>query len=305
MPRCGTWHPSGHGHSKESITVPRGIIKERFARFARGRRVLVAGLGKSGTSALFYLVRNSLAPNVEAFFEPSSLDVFGKLGKHRHGVAKVLLPNALQNVQISRFIGELEKVVLIVRDPRDLIVSRLLYRAGYHTLHEDRTDAEQAVALQALREKERNPSSISLLTLFSHLGDRAEQQPGFLLKKYRELLTAPDKFLSAYPDSFVYLYENLVRAQYDGLAEYLGFDLQGEAKVDTVHERVVRTKGDGNWRHWFTPSDVETLRPVFADFMQRFNYENDWRLAKEQAIDPQMSSEYVIRVLETRRNQDG
>jgi len=61
---------------------------------------------------------------------------------------------------------------------------------------------------------------------------------------------------------------------------------------------VTRSKTYGNWKDWFTPSDVEFFRPQVKEYMERFGYHDNWELNSKPYIDPSVSSKYVIKLIE-------
>ena len=80
-------------------------------------RVCVAGMGKSGTTALVYAIRAAMPANTVLLFEPRTF-------------VPVTAPNVAAKVLLHTkhpmpypFYRQFERLVLIVRDPRDVVVS--------------------------------------------------------------------------------------------------------------------------------------------------------------------------------------
>ena len=118
-------------------------------------RVVIVGLGKSGTTALLYAVRSAMPADTQLLFEPRS---YVKL-QSRDVVAKVLL-NPRFPIEHA-FYRQFDRIVLLVRDPRDLLISKALYRVfGARSLHADPAKLNQYIDL--LRAKEADPRSVSL-----------------------------------------------------------------------------------------------------------------------------------------------
>jgi hypothetical protein len=155
-------------------------------------KIVVYGLAKSGTSALFYKIRNSLAPGTIELFEPSSYgtaDHFrARLRALRRGhiapdvLAKVL-PWDLIPVRMRDF-DRFDRQLLLVRDPRDRLVSDLLYRS-YNSAFAD-GDPPALEFLRLLKAKEAEPGRIPILrlveavdTLEEAAGSRADWIGGF------------------------------------------------------------------------------------------------------------------------------
>ncbi len=85
--------------------------------------IVIVGLPKSGTTGLFYKIRNSLVGSVRAHFECHAAPDLN-VGQDDHVLAKVLYRSD------AGFLSSFEKFakkIAIVRDPRDRLVSSVLY----------------------------------------------------------------------------------------------------------------------------------------------------------------------------------
>ena len=93
----------------------------------------------------------------------------------------------------------------------------------------------------------------------------------------------------------LFRYEDMVDGRYDRLNRYLGFDVAVDAEVARGLERVVRRKGYGDWRHWFTPADVARYGSGVMDrYLTTFGYDrDDWALAARPRIEPAHGSAYM------------
>ena len=87
------------------------------------------------------------------------------------------------------------------------------------------------------------------------------------------------------------------------LEEYLGFPIKAKADVDIAHEHVPRTKSYGNWKDWLTPDDVLYFKPLFAEYMKTYGYEDAWEINRNPNIPQNHSIEYVLRTVNKRRSQ--
>ncbi len=277
-------------------------------------KIVIFGLGKSGTSALFYKIRNSLPPGTISLFEP---DRFGpreefraRLGALRRGrfapdiVAKVL-PLGRRPVRLRDF-DRFRRQVLIVRDPRDRLVSVLLYQC-YHASFAHR-DSAAAGFLEWIRRKEADPQSVSilkLLSIFEGLEGSAEGLQGWL-ESYRDrCVDGALRFHAERPHLPVFFYEDLVDGRFAALERSLAVTLAGNATVPEALRRVVRTKAYGAWRDWFTREDAEALRPLLAPFMERYYPGSDWDLNPRPRIEPEHASLYARRLMDERRALSG
>jgi len=122
-------------------------------------KILISGLGKSGTTALFFRIKNSMPENTKTLFEPE------KYIPHAHDQNKAVLAKILlykpQEIDYESF-SCFDKKILIIRDPRDRLISMLLYRA-WNSFYGD--DHKVSKFLELLRKKELRPSSVSVLNI--------------------------------------------------------------------------------------------------------------------------------------------
>lgn len=262
-------------------------------------KILIAGISKTGTTGLLYLVANSLKKEPRLLFEPNVCppDVHGDPGDV---VAKVLIGANLRAETFSHF----EKKITLVRDPRDRMVSRLLYSqfsAGY--LKDDECVRQ---VMECLIRKERDPSSVSILDVLEIAGRAEGKQDAVsdFVQGSKRSHGFFDDYFSSIRDSVLYYYEDFVSGKYSLLEEYLGMPLMGEAEVPDAYGRVNRTKGSGDWRNWFTEEDVLAFRPLFSPWLERYGYDpEDWALNASPVIRSEHCSEYYLRLVNERRRR--
>ncbi len=259
-------------------------------------RVVVVGLGKSGTTALIYAIRAAMPAGTEVLFEPHAFVAV----REPNVAAKVLL-NPMHPMDPA-FYRQFERIILLLRDPRDLLISKALYRIyGGTPLHADREKLEEYVTL--LRAKEKDPPSVPFLrivALFQALNGRGPNPDAGVAKRLNDLVS----FQRAFPECLVYRYEDLVEGRFDAVAGFLSLPAERmKPDVPATLRRVVRSRRAGNWRDWFTPEDVAHYRPLFAPFMNHYGYADDWTLNAAPRIDPKEGSEYVLRLARERRGE--
>ena len=258
-------------------------------------RVVIAGLGKSGTTALVYAVAAAMPPGTRVLFEPREY-VEVPAG---HVAAKVVLHPRFPLEH--RFFRQFDHVVLLARDPRDLLVSKALYRIFGGKVHADQAKVDRY--LELLRAKEQDPRSVSLLDI-----NRAYQ--GFVGPTLHSdegltrILTDAMAFHDAFPDALLFHYEDMVAGRFDAVAGFLGLAAAAmKPVIPPGLQRVVRTRRAGNWRDWFCPEDVTHYRPLVAAYMARYGYADDWTLAPAPSIRPEECSGYVMRLVREPRGQ--
>ena len=75
----------------------------------------------------------------------------------------------------------------------------------------------------------------------------------------------------------------------------------GDVAVAEQYEYVARTKQSGDWRHWFTRSDVDFFRPYLLSYMRAYGYADQWSLADRPTIATEHASKFVLRTVAQRR----
>jgi hypothetical protein len=249
-------------------------------------KTLIVGLARSGTSALLFKLKSALPSTTWCLFEPSAFDPSAAA--------------ASENVLVKTIIGspifdsfrDFDKKILLVRDPRDNLVSRLLYHpTGMAALRNDQMKVDTFV--EALRGKEADPGSISFRDLF----DLAFRLSGrYHPDRSVELYTTALDFHGEHRGLFVYKYEDFILGRYAAIESYLGIALPaGEVTVDAPYQHVERAKAASDWKHWFTADDVSYFRPRLSAYMDAYGYADDWTLADEPHIRSEHSSEFVRR----------
>jgi hypothetical protein len=266
-------------------TIP---ILRRSAEGVGHVRVVVGGLGKSGTTALFFAVRSAMPVDTFCLFEPQEF---------RH----VESPNVLAKILVHPKVDwdsfqSFAKKVFILRDPRDQVVSRLLYSIYNHTEPVSEADAQRV--LQLLERKERDTRDLPVWKI-------SEEVDRIMGRDFRSFLRGRfelcQQYWKQYPDFYRLRYEDFVRGRTRNVEQYLGLALPVSVRVDPLLNRVERTRWFGDWQNWFTPSDVDFFRPVLADLMRTFGYEDDWTLSSNPVIQPIHASGYVRQLLEQQR----
>jgi hypothetical protein len=258
-------------------------------------KVLILGLGKSGTTAMVYKTAGGL-PNCLAF----SGGMPGKyVGDHENAVYKHTY-EARKGKDFDLYREHLkrqayDRKIWMARDPRDAAVSRMLYR--WHKGCIGRKKQYRA-HMNLVLEKEKNPASLPFYEIcrFTGHGDWPVSVEDVFKEeelRYREM----KEFVSGLgPDWFLFTYEDMIEKRFDKLNDYLGFAVAPDAEVpsSTGKDKVVRKKATGDWRHWFTQTDVDLFKPAYQDYMKIVGYDvADWATAKAPVIEAEFSSVYM------------
>lgn len=274
-------------------------------------KIVIFGLARSGTTALFYKIKNSLPPNTLCLFEPRSFDPRNlrkrKISSFLTGtrkpdvLAKVLPFRPHDSVDAESF-SDFEKQILIVRDPRDRLISRLLYGVYHSNFYH--LNNKVTAFVQDLKSKEADPGSVpvkTLLATFAKLNREDFSFDDWAMQQEHHSIRRPLDFHNKRNGLFLFKYEDMIDQRLDQLKDYLGLALKETTCVPPELTRVTRTKNYGAWRHWFTADDVEYLGPIFQPFLDRYYPETDWKLSKVPSIPAAHASLYIERIVNERR----
>lgn len=256
-------------------------------------KILILGLGKSGTTAVLHKVAAGL-PECNAFSGGKPGKYIGNyvnaVYKHTYSERKGKdFEQYREHLRNERY----DRKIWMARDPRDAVVSKMLYR--WHRGYLGHGEQYQA-HLQLVRRKEQDPGCMPFIEICRYAGHgewpmTREQVQDIEKARYREMC----EFVKGLGDDwFLFNYEDMVTNKFDALNRYLGFDVSAESEVPRAYSKVVRKKSFGDWRHWFTEEDIELLKPAYLRYLELTGYDSDdWALDPEPIIEPRFSSEYM------------
>jgi hypothetical protein len=258
-------------------------------------RIFILGTGKSGTTALVYKVAGGL-PNCMAF----SGGMPGKyLGDYENAVYKHTYEES-KGKSFELYLDHLkeehyEHKIWMARDPRDVAVSRMLYR--WQRGNKGRKEQYQA-HLDLVLKKENDPCSVGFCEIYRYAG--INHWPLSVEEVFEEehvrYLRMHDFVKCLGNDWLFFTYEDMVANNFTKLNDYLGFSVQADAEVPqtTAKAKVVRKKSTGDWRHWFNQEDIRLLKPAYTAYMKLIGYDcDDWNLSESPVIEPKYSSVYM------------
>lgn len=260
------------------------------------QRICVVGLAKSGTSALYSAIKAKLAEPRRLMFEPASKGELAYVAQYQDG-------NALTKMMFTslRSLGydpaQFTHNVAIVRDPRDIIISTILFQFNKLRILNDKELYGNLV--NVLERKEQNPRDVSIVEILETSGEGRSTE-------FRDEFASVLKRFAAFIDENghnVLAYDDMVTGNLSSLAAYLGLPIEKPHGLDGWISKISRKGESGDWKHWFCSSDIEFFSSSLTPFMQRFGIPEDWTLATEPLIEPEHCSEYIKR-LETSRRTD-
>jgi len=255
----------------------------------QGKKTLIVGLPKSGTSALTVSLESAF-PDSTVYFEPKAHRGLNDLEFHAEVctldgpvISKCLYfgDTASYLMQVEKFY---DKCIWIYRDPRDWLISNFLY-IWYrsHSLSDFHFDK----ALALLRRKEIDPKSIDFIPML-------EFERG--LDWYHSKLTdCANQIQRVTQDNKWCLlrFEDFLDGNYAHLDAYLGEKIVRSQSLPDGLKRVERAVDHGYWKDWFTEKDQTLFNEKFTDVMQAMQYDLEEALNDQPSIDPKYSSQYM------------
>lgn len=258
-------------------------------------RIFILGTGKSGTTALVYKIAGGLQ-NCQAFSGGRP----GKyLGNYENAVYKHTYEES-KGKSFDLYLNHLkeehyDRKIWMARDPRDVAVSRMLYRWQKGNKGQKN---QFLTHLNLVLKKENNPHFVSFCEIYRYA--RFNDWPLSLDEVFEEEQVRYQRmyeFVKRLDDDwFFFTYEDMVTKNFARLNTYLGFEVQEDAEVpqSTGKAKVIRKKSTGDWRHWFLKEDISLLKPAYTPYMELIGYDcDDWRLAENPLIEPEYSSVYM------------
>lgn len=262
--------------------------------------ILTVGLAKSGTTGLYQTVKGGLQSRPECWyclFEPTHRSQLESLRKYAPQLQVLTKIMVLQEASLKPRYGEFGHRVAIVRDPRDIVISYLLFRPLSKRWPEDSSDA----FLDRIRKKENDPASESVLSLHRYADELGigESDWSERVQQMWSLQRLVDQ-----EQHFLIRYEDFVEGKLAPLEAYLDVSLvPSSVGENSWLGHITRSRDHGEWRRWFTSEDVAYYRDVFGDVMTAFGYPDDWTLDTPDSLDPALGSEYIVKKRAARQVQ--
>ena len=255
------------------------------------KKVLIIGSPKTGTSILTYRIADALPFKPELYFELGGDQTLNYVEIHRKKLNDIFVVTKsiffpVQSRKDCNKICELyDRVVWIVRDPRDQFISNFFYM-WYH-IHKPNPQLFE-LAYKRTKDKENNPTSIPFHKLHENILDANQYFEHTYGESQKEISNLKKEI-------FVLKYEDFVDNKLTELNQYLGLEINPNVEVPKGLNRVVRTKKYGNWRNWFTPEDIPFYKPILEPYLRFFGYDvEDWRLNNPGQLNSKEGSEYML-----------
>ncbi|MEF9476117.1 MAG: hypothetical protein L0958_05445 [Candidatus Mariimomonas ferrooxydans] len=274
------------------------------------QKILILGLGKSGTTALHYHLLKAVDNSI-GLLEPNTFDEvqnFYAENEDKTIVVKVLLDRYTDDlIQLSEYF---DKVIFITRDVRDILISVLLYVSAGIFVTKRVSDDRVIEAVSLIRIKAASPGDLSVHQILESEAFFEVNQ--FIKQRVKEISESAMALGQLISQLFVLRYEDFLGRKVKGLANYLGVAIEALKRKDIEMPKVqrsiiVRAKGADNWRNWFTPQDIEVYKPLLSPILEIFSYDpENWDCTvSNKPIPPEISSEYFLKMVNYRRKEFG
>jgi hypothetical protein len=261
---------------------------EQSEKVLHPENVIVVGMPKSGTSMLAFRIKDSLETD-NFSFEPFGrqalrhVDFHKEVCKGEKAVTKALFySNHSNHLDLcGSFYG---KRILLLRDPRDVLISSFFYSWNKH----DQPPVDKLEEMMGLlRKKESHPGQVAFEELLAYRPD--------VQTEIVESAVALAELIEHLKQSWYVVHcEKLLFEESHDLIEYLGFPLSPVPQDQNQLKRLQRSKKGNAWRRWLTDQDVRDWKPVFSEILHCFGYDgDDWNISHPDMLDPAEGSEFV------------
>jgi hypothetical protein len=265
--------------------------------------ILILGPSKTGTTGLYTAVKEGLVKaglQARTLFEPMTSDPVDSMFLHAPSTRLMIKVTMDRIHEVVPDVRAFEHRVMTVRDPRDVLVSSLLFRP----LTRQTIDRVDPSAVQkfvaALEEKEADPSAHSVRGLFT-----LAQTLGIGRPPYQELTRVLDHQLELLAAGLVHVvrYEKFVQDDLQDLSKELGFEVgNAAAGDDSWIGHITRSRSSGEFTRWFLEEDLDFFNDLYGEHLRTFGYDLNAAIERGEGIDPATSSQYVRHRYSIRRS---
>jgi len=261
-------------------------------------RVLVLGKAKTGTTLLTKTIQKNI-PKAKLIQEPKSYD---KLRNHKYIdsnnlVCKIIFEHwknekkILSNIVTNKNTIKFDKIVAVVRDPRDEFISRLCYFSKPYFQRNGFDSLKLKIWIDCVREKEKHPATKTVIQLISEMNEI------FNINFFKHIRIVNSFFqFENNHSSYIHTikYEDLVDNKLNEIEKHLTFNLHNKDTTSNVIQLTLRSGSYNNWKEFFTTTDLRFLKSYFK---KNFYYDLDeWDLDRKVELDSKFYSQYIERI---------
>lgn len=272
IPKCGTW------------------MLDKLVGLLTGKSNSLWRLNKEGTLILNAVSNNAPAPNAAQLFKPS-LEIFNyctNLNSNEYLIAHLIYDKSFEQMLINKHF----KMIFIVRDPRDQLISRIFYMISPELI-------DTFAGLKHLSFNE-------LLSSFIGVGANPNQKFEDLLSSHISYLERPkhqaishiSKFYDAFlpwmnsPICYTTYFEKLVGPKGGGnikdqleeikkIAEFIGIKINHNQTKDIADRlfgdsHTFREGKIGSWKKYFSEEHKKDFKRIAGQLLIDLKYEIDF-----------------------------
>ncbi|WP_111976375.1 hypothetical protein [Algibacillus agarilyticus] len=247
-------------------------------------RILILSLSRSGSTALYYQILAEMPKSTLEIFEPS-IDLLKLKDLPSQCIAKVIIDSSRME-SLSPLIEKFDHVIVLVRDPRDRLVSSMLF--AMHGVDKEELDRR----LHHLKQKSESPIETPFLDLIANI------YPGWTVEKVCKQVSTDlklvDEVLCFSKRCICIKYEMFIQNSIEDLRDQLGLNSHGQYSIPEKHAYGKRRVKSGDWKNWFLSSDVTHLKPFMQPFILNYQYEATWEHSESPCIPLKHSIDFVL-----------
>ena len=253
--------------------------------------ILITGVEKSGTTAVFAAMAARYSDDSVAFLEPAAADQPRVANVMRSAQFKSITKIVLKADICSDVIDSAEAIIATVRDPRDVVVSWLPFKAVSNPTLAGNTALIGELG-RAFEQKARGDDNIDI----THV-EQIYQRHGVALPTLEAFAAAYTRLerLAETETCWIERFEDFsVSGQSsEHLPESLRFCLVSLSGDIAVNHRAGRS---GEWKKWFSDRDIERFAKTLDPFIEQYGYPG-WNLREAAAILRSEYGEYLERAV--------
>ncbi len=288
-----------------------------FSNTASRPHVFVLGRAKTGTTFIAKSIESACpAAPVRFIMEPKTQRDISRAATASTNstlIMKVLFDHwdtqrdALDDIVAGVSQPVFHSRIAIVRDPRDEIISRMMFRPFSFLVsgHARAEDVERWANVLEQREKNQKMTFLDIQKAFAATFPSASD-PADEIRLIARLCMGYADYLKQNQTVFTTLrYEDAVADDFSAIEQALGWQVSKTQDLG----RFGYTKRSGaatNWAKWFHPSDLETIKDLMGPACTALGY-HDWSTPADvnRAIEPEHHSEYARGLVRQYRRQGG
>jgi len=269
------------------------------------QNILVLGKAKTGTTVISKTIEKSLPGQVTYHLEPKTIAFFESenvLLRESSHVVKIIFEHWTQTPYLRKAIihneagMKFEKLVCIVRDIRDEIISRLMYWVLPYSRKNTMQQQKLELWIDLLERKEKQPNDISLRQMIIEFGRIFNTNPDNMLNGIISQSVQYQNFLDNISRNFILVrYEEFLKGHTEELADYLNVNLSDDRSVGKL-DHTRRSGSFNNWKQVFTEEDIKYFQPKLDVILNKNGY-TDWSLQPVDSLNENIYSKYVERII--------